>query len=76
MQISPAAVLYLRLSDKSLTAEVKSALQKHKGGSRVCLYFEDSGEKVMTDKDHGVSLSNELVTELWDILGADNVRLK
>ncbi len=70
------AVLYLRLSDKSDLDEIKDILAKYKGTNTVCLYFEDTSERVMTDKNHGVSLTNELVTELWDLIGADNVRIK
>lgn len=76
MQLPQNAVMYLRLSDKSLMPDVTAALKSHRGNSRVCLYFEDTGEKVMSDTNHGVAISNELVTELWDVLGADNVRIK
>lgn len=68
--------LYLRLADRSSMDEVKGILAKHKGENTVCLYFEDTAQRIMTDKNHGVSLTNKLITELWDLLGADNVRIK
>ncbi len=68
--------LYLRLADKAMVEEVTDILSRHRGSLSVCLYFENTGEKVMTDSNHGVNLSDKLVMELCDALGADNVRIR
>lgn len=70
------ATLYLRLADRGMADEVMEILREYHGESKVCLYFEDTLERVMTDKNHGVRLANELITKLWDLIGADNVKIK
>ncbi len=68
--------LYVKLSDKAMIKELKPLLHKHRGDGYLCLYCEDTGEKLVADKAHGVKLTNELVGELSDILGFDNVRIR
>jgi len=68
--------LYIRLSDAQQGKEVGPILKHYPGASPVCLYFEDSGKRAVTDKDHGAKICNELITELWNTFGADNVRIK
>ncbi len=68
--------LYVRLADKGMIKEIKPILDRHSGDGYLCLYCEDTGEKLVADKDHGIRLSNSLVAELCDILGFDNVRIR
>ncbi len=74
--IPQGATLYLRLSDRTAMADVTPILKEYSGQNSVYLYFEDSGERVKSDSAHGVNLCPELITALWDTIGADNVRIK
>ena len=76
LRISADSVLYLRLSDRAMVSDIKPILDSHPGEGRVCLYFADTKERLMTDKSHGVEFTNELIRELYDALGAENVRIK
>ena len=68
--------LYVRISDRAMLKEIKPVLGKHSGKGYLCIYCEDSGEKLVADKSHGVQLSNNLVAELCDTIGFDNVRIR
>ncbi len=74
LAVPDTGTLYLRLSGRDMYRDVMDFIKLHRGTSPLCLYFEDTGEKVVTDKDHGIKLSNELITGLWDLLGPDNVK--
>lgn len=68
--------LYMRLSDRNMMKEITPILADHSGVTPVCLYFEDTGEKLMSDKSRGASLTNELIRKLCELLGGENVRIK
>ena len=76
MTIPERPVLYLKLSDRVMIGEVRPVMEKHSGQTPVCLYFEDTKERLMTDKNHGVTLTNALVAELCDTLGSESVKIK
>ena len=76
VNVPQKAVLYLRLSDGLMLPEAKKVLSEYPGRNRVCIYFEDSGKRVMTDDSHGVSLTNDLLAEMFDVFGQDNVKIK
>ncbi len=76
MSLPQNPVLYIRLSDKGMLAEIKPILSENKGTNLLCVYFEDSGQRLMTDSGHGVNISNSLIAKLYDTVGIDNVKVK
>ena len=76
MTLPKNPVMYLKLSDRMMMGDIKPIMEKHHGNTPVCLYFEDTKERLMTDKNHGVTLTNALVAELCDTLGSENVKIK
>ena len=75
LRIGDSARLYIKLTDRNRYSEVSPILSAHKGDSDVCIYFEDTNEKIISDKNHGVKLDNDLIEELWNLLGAENVKV-
>lgn len=76
MRLPENATLYLKLTDTAMLNEIKPILTQNKGQSSLCLYFEDTGKKLMADSDHRVELSNEFISELCDALGPENVKIR
>ena len=68
--------LYLRLTDRLMVSEISPVLEGHKGQAQVCLYFEDTAQRLMTDSNHGVIICNELIEELIELIGGENVKIK
>ena len=59
-----------------MIAELKPILEQHRGEGYLCLYCEDTGEKLVADKAHGVTLSNDLMAQLGDMIGFENVKIR
>ncbi len=74
LSVSDGARLYIRITDRDNVKNVTDIISDYKGKSRVCLLFEDTGERVMSDERHGVTLCNGLIKKLWETVGAENVK--
>ena len=68
--------LYVKVADASEMKNVKSILDSDKGSTPVCIYIEESDTALKSDSDHGVKMSAQLVRNLSDLLGADNVKIR
>lgn len=68
--------LYLRLSDRQMMGDISRILSEYKGEIPVYLYFEDTGDRLMSDKNNGIELTNELTEKLFELLGGENVKIK
>ncbi len=70
--------LYLRfpIGKDYLLERIKPVLSHHKGSSPVCIHFEESRKTAMAPRELWVNPQNELLSELSEILGKENVVLK
>ena len=76
MLVPKEAKLYLKLSGRNMLGEITGILSSAKGQNAVYLYFEDTGERLVSDKANGVMVSNELIKKLTETLGSENVKLR
>jgi len=63
--------------------EAKDTIEKiakitsgYRGSNHVCLFFEKTGKKMLTEKGSEVSICNELIQELNTLLGEDCVKVQ
>lgn len=70
--------LYLKLpsSDSSVTAQVLSVLQKYPGVCECILYFSDTKKSVSTLNRFGISIDDELLLSLKNILNEADIVIK
>ncbi len=80
-EISAVAVkqkLYIKFSlgKDYLLERALSIIEKHKGTTPVCLYFEESGKALNASEDKYVETSEKLTGELKELLGEECVKIK
>lgn len=71
-------MLYLRLSNLECEqyAKVKSILINFKGENKVVFYLTDNNKRLLAPTSMWVKLSDELIGQLVNLLGEENVKLK
>ena len=71
------STLYIQLTskDKELFDRSMDVLEKYRGDSKVIVYFKDKNQSFVT-KSKGVSINNNLINELYNLLGKENVVFK
>ena len=71
--------LYLRVNnieDKDLLKEIKKVINQYPGNTYI-YYFDSKTKKVFApQKIEAVELCEELLEELADIIGEDNIKIK
>ena len=71
--------LYIKISkDRDITTfeRIKPILQRHGGNTPVIVYFEHNREKAMADRRLWVTPSEQLVSELQDMLGDGCIKVR
>jgi DNA polymerase-3 subunit alpha len=73
-------VLYVKLQkekqESSVLQELNLLLKKHRGKSKVILYYDGINKTVKLDDENNVTVSNDLMQQLKQLLGSSNVILK
>ena len=75
----PGVRLFLRITRKharnEIYAQIKNALRKQPGKTKVILYFENTKKLLQLSDEYRVELDGESILELREILGPENVRI-
>ena len=73
---SEDARLYIKLSGRQEVSKISDVISKHRGSTTVYLYFEDTGTSLVSDSTNGVTLTNELIQNLIENFGSDNIKIR
>ncbi len=76
LSIADNKSLYVRLTDNGMLEELLKITRKYRGKFSLCLYFEDKGNLVRSTDENNVEICAQLVNELCDKFGYDNVKIK
>jgi hypothetical protein len=70
--------LYLKLPSRedALTGKVLYVLKRHSGIQECILYFEDSKKSVSTLNSFGISIDDNLVEDLKELLKSTDIVIK
>ncbi|HSU79876.1 MAG TPA: OB-fold nucleic acid binding domain-containing protein, partial [Candidatus Angelobacter sp.] len=70
--------VYLRLkaSETPLLQKLKKYFVTYPGSSKVIIHYQDTGETLRLSDKYGVSLTVDLITQLKELLGEENVITK
>lgn len=67
--------LYVRVADDSYVADVTEITAKYRGKSELNIYLSDTKTVLRAADDRKVSLCNELIKELCDKFGDENIKI-
>jgi len=76
IKIVSAKKVYLKVKDKNSLASVLELTSRYKGTSPLCVYLDDTGTMIQSDKENCVTISNELINALVDAFGDGAVAVK
>ncbi len=76
MQPGADRSLYVRVGSAEDFDKLKPLLQKHPGSSDIYVYMIDTKSVVRSDSSHRVSLSDDLLFALEELVGEDNIKIK
>ncbi len=76
IEVSPDKTLYLRILNEGDFDKIKALCANYKGDSRLCVYFEGTGEVFHADREHRINLCEELFNKICLLLGSENVKIK
>ena len=70
--------MYLKIpsKDSEVWQKVSSLINQHKGAISCVLYFDDTKKTIVTKKDFGIDGSAELINQLRNLLGFDQVVMR
>lgn len=71
----PQKMLFLRLSEAQ-TAPVQKVLRQYRGKTPVLLYYPTNKQKILLHQTYWVDLTSQVVTQLTQVLGKENVVVK